>query len=242
MGGLDVDRVLDAIGVESPVALGARTTGRLDLRLEGVEPFGPDWLGHLSGGASAQLLPVGPGLSPTGTIELDLRSSKWSLEHSVRSTAARLSLAGIVSGTLLNGPASGVSTLTGNTSVQVEDLNAVLALVRDAGVALPALLTEGVDGALGGTVTLGGSVARPSIQVTVAAEDIRIRGLPIVQLTSALAVDRQRLRVSSLEARLVSGTLEAAGEYSWSGPFSARFEASTADLSGLVQSLAAAPA
>jgi hypothetical protein len=112
--GFDVDRVLDAIGVKSPLALGARTTGQLDLRLEGVEPFGPDWLGHLSGGASAQLLP-----SPTGTMELDLRSGKWSLEHSVRSTAARSSVVGIVSGNLLTGPASVGSTLTGSTRVQM---------------------------------------------------------------------------------------------------------------------------
>ena len=81
-------------------------------------------------------------------------------------------------------------------------------------------------------VDLTGTIDRPRARIDLAARNLQARALPhAADVDARLDVDMDGVRVQQVQAHAGSTSLQAAGRYSWRGPFDARFEVNQRDLS-----------
>ncbi len=233
---VDLDRVLAASGVVLPVALGSSADGRLTATLDGIARSDSDWPGRVQAEGSTRLSARGNGLSLTGTANLTLRSGSWSLPHALSSSTGRASVDGVVTGQLT--PGADDSTLSRGTRLRVDDLAAIVPILRQAGVSLPPRLVERVAGRMTAAITLSGTATRPNVSATIAARGLQAGEIPATDLDAVLEITRRALRARTLEARLGATSLTASGEYAWTGAFDASFDAKANDLDQLMRSFA----
>ena len=233
---VDLDRVLAASGVVLPIALGSSADGRLTATLDGIAQSDSDWPGRVQAEGSTRLSARGNGLSLGGTANLTLRSGSWSLPHALSSSTGRASVDGVVTGQLT--PGADDSTLSRGTRLRVDDLAAIVPILRQAGVPLPPQLVERVAGRMTGAITLSGTATRPTVSTTIAARGLQAGEIPATDLDAILEITRRALRARTLEARLGATSLTASGEYAWTGAFDASFDAKTNDLDQLMRSFA----
>ena len=132
---VDLDAAARSLGYELPTRLGSRGSGAADLRVPG-SPAAAGALSALDADVSSSLRPGGGGLALRGAIDATVRRGAWSLGHRLASAPVGTSLEGTFRGRF--DPRTDDSTIGGSTRLRIDDLGAVHAFARDAGVALPA--------------------------------------------------------------------------------------------------------
>ena len=179
-------------------------------------------------------------LALAGQVDLDLDRGTWSLRHSMRMPRAQASAEGRVTGRLLgSGPLR--STLGGRSELRATAIERVVSLIRRVGSSDPTLpeALEDLAGSMRATVDLSGTLERPRAHIDLAARDLKARVLPnAADLDARFDVDADALRVQQAQAHAGSTSLQAAGRYSWRGPFDARFEADQRDFSEIANQYA----
>ena len=101
---VDPDRALVSAGYALPTSIGARASGRAELRLDSTAASVADLLSRLAVDASVKLQPIpdeprrGAGLALGGQAQLRLKDGSWSVRHSLTASSSTASLAGTVSG------------------------------------------------------------------------------------------------------------------------------------------------
>ena len=238
ISGVDVDRLLDAVGIAAPVRLGSGAAGEIEASVGGVALASADWLQRLESRASVRFTSSGSGLSLAGRADLRLRGGRWTVDHALESPSARAATAGVVSGQLARRSDQGLdSTLTGRSNVRFEELGAVALVLRQAGVDVPPLLENEISGSVDARVEPLGTIRSPRVGATVGGRAIRLRELAGGELDSTVVIDRVGARVESLEARLDRTRLVASGLVSWAGRIDARFEGVSDDVARLARAV-----
>ena len=229
-----LDRVLESSGVRLPFQVGSSASG--EFNLTGAGPRGSDWLRRLSAQGSVRMRPLGAGASVAGQMGVNVDNANWTITHALRSTTGQASLSGQISGRIRPGASNETdSTLTGRSQLRLEDVAAVKPLLQQAGVDLPPALDERIGGSIEASIDARGTVASPRALATVRGRDIQVAEFPSGDLESTIAIDRQRVRAESLEARFGDTKLAASGSYMWQGQINTRFAITADDLGALAR-------
>ena len=129
---LDVDRLLEAFGIGSPVAVGTMAAGQIEVTLDAAAPLDAEAWRHASVNGSVALTPTGSGLSIGGRLDPAMRGGRWALGHALRSQAGRTSIDGTLTGNLqqLDDPAT--HSLSGSTHVRIEEARTLIPVLQQA--------------------------------------------------------------------------------------------------------------
>ena len=232
-----LDSLTGIADVATPVPLGAIASADLDATWGTVEPSTADWLQRLSADMHVRLTPTGLGLSLGGDVDGRLRAGQWTVEHALQSTALGADLGGTATGQVNRTTNERIdSTLSVQSRLRTDNLGAVVPVLRQAGFELPSPIDENLRGSLDALLESQSTLRAPSLLATIEARDVTVAELPSGDLSSTLAIDRETVRARSLEARLGSVRLDAAGQYAWSGQITGRFDVTASDLGEAVRS------
>ena len=227
---VDIDRVLDALGVSRPVRLGTTAGGDFDVTLDTAHAFTPDWWWHSTATGSVELTSSGTGLAVDGRLKLTLDDDRWTVAHQIRSDTGSTTIDGVVSGhASQRSDGTFDSTLSGRSRVRIDSLHALRPFATQAGLELPAPF-EQIDGSVDAEIDPRGTFTAPRALATIAGRDLRVPDFPAGQLDSTAVIDRRAAKVDSLQARLGPAIVTASGTYSWSGQIDSRFDATVDDL------------
>ena len=187
---IDVDRLLDAIGVRRRVDIGSNVDGDVDVTLSDADPFGANWWRQTNAG--------GP---------------RWTIDHRLRSAAGPTVINGTLSGEASQS-ADGAfeSTLSGRSRVQIGALHALAPFIHQAGVELPTQIND-IDATIDAVIDSRGTLSAPRALATITGRAIRLPGFPEGQLDSTIAVSSVRLTIDSLQAALGPASVNASGSY-----------------------------
>jgi outer membrane protein assembly complex protein YaeT len=233
---LHLDDLGSAVGQSLPIPSGASASGSATVDFNARDLEARAW-SRLRAVATTTLQPAasssaGERLALSGRADLQLDQGRWSLRHSIQAQRARTDLEGHVTGRLLDGAGDLRSTLGGRSRLRVADIGALPALMQAAGVRLPPETVEGLAGSMLATIDLGGTLESPRAQIDLTARELRARLLPhTADLDAQLAANANGVRAQPLRATTGTTSVQASGQYSWSGPFDARVEVSQGDLS-----------
>jgi outer membrane protein assembly complex protein YaeT len=230
---VDLDRLVAAANVDLPVTIGSSADGRLTATLNSTAAFDRGWLRDIEASGAMRFAPLDAGLSLSGAADFTIRSGDWSLTHSVSSPIGRLALDGSVRGRLT--PDAADSTLDRGTRLRIDDLAGLVPILRDAGVSLPPPVSERLTGRMTAEIQLAGTATRPAASATIAARGLQAGDIPATDVDATLAINRNTVRASAVEARLGATTLKASGQYAWSGAFDGRFDAATQEIDQLMR-------
>ncbi len=232
---IDLDRVLEAVGAKQRFRIGSSVDGDVAVTLDGADPFGENWWHQANAAGSFRLVPTGSGLGVAGRLDLKADNARWTLEHQLRSPSGPASLDGIMSGVAsLAEDGSFQSTLAGHSRAHIDALQPLIPFVRQAGVELPAQMSE-IDGSVDAIIDPAGTFAAPRAAVTIAARNLVLPDYPAGQLDASIAVNNNRLTADTLSARVGPAVVHASGSYSWTGRIDAKFDAAADDLHGLAR-------
>jgi outer membrane protein assembly complex protein YaeT len=230
-----VDDLARVVGQPLTIQTGSFATGSGTVDFDARDSY-PRGLSRLRLAATTNLQPTvnassRDSLALSGQAGLQLDGGRWSLHHSIRTSRAQARAEGSVTGQLLEGDRLR-STLGGRSELRVDEIGGVPSLLQTAGLEVPPELADGLVGSMRATVDVSGTLDRPRARIDLAARDLRARVLPdTADLDARLDVDAEALHVQQAQARAGSTSLQAAGGYSWRGPFDARFEVGQGDLS-----------
>ena len=234
---LDVDRLLEASGVQGPVAVGTTAAGQIEVTLDAAVPLDADAWRHASVNGSVALTPTGSGLSIGGRLDPAMRGGRWALGHALRSQAGRTSIDGTLSGNLQQLDDPTTHSLSGSTRVRIEEVRTLIPVLQQAGVSVPSPLDQ-ADGIVELRIDPRGTIAAPALNATISGRGIRVPGIDDAgELDSTVAMDRRALNVESLDARLGPLRVNASGEYTWRGQIEGQFDANADDLATLASAL-----
>jgi len=234
---LDVDRLLEAFGVGTPIAVGTTAAGQIDVTLDAAVPLDANAWRYASANGSVALTPTGSGLSIGGRLDPAIRNGRWALEHSLRSQAGRTSIDGTLSGNVqqLDDPAT--HSLSGSSRVRIEEVRTLIPVLQRAGVAVPSPIDQ-ADGIVELRIASRGTLAAPALNATLSGRGIRVPRIDDAgELDSTLAINRKALTVESIEVRVGPLRLNASGEYTWRGQIEGQFDANADDLTALAATL-----
>jgi hypothetical protein len=141
---VDLDRLIGAAGVDLPVTLGSTADGRLTATLKSTDASDRGWLRDIEASGTTRFAPANAGLSLSGRADLTIRSGDWSLTHAVSAPTAHLALDGSVRGQLT--PDGSDTTFDRGTRLRIDDLAAIVPILREAGVSLPPALADRLTG------------------------------------------------------------------------------------------------
>jgi autotransporter translocation and assembly factor TamB len=239
---LDVDRLLEASGIRSPVAVGTVAAGQINATLEAGVPLDADAWRRASVNGSVALTPTGSGLSIGGRLDPAMRDARWTLGHALRSQAGRASIEGTLSGHVQQLDDATTQSLSGRSQVLIEEVRSLLPVLRRAGVSLPSPIDQ-ADGLVELQLVPRGTVAAPALNATISGRGIRVPGIDDAgQIDSRVAIDRRALEVESVDARLGTLRVNASGEYTWRGQINGQFDANASDVAALASALGLANA
>jgi outer membrane protein assembly factor BamA len=234
---LDIDRLLEAVGVSRPVEVGTTADGQLEVTLDGAVPLDTDAWRQANVNGSLALTPTGSGLSIGGRLDPAMRGGRWAVGHTLRSQAGRTSIDGTLSGNLsqLDDPAT--HSLSGSTRARIEEVRTLLPVLQRAGVSLPSPLDR-ADGIVELQIRPRGTVAAPALNATISGRGIRLPAIADAgELDSTVAVDRRSLTAESINVRIGQLRAAASGTYTWRGEIEGRFDANAGDLAALASAL-----
>jgi len=189
---VDIDRVLDSVGVERPVKVGSEASGDIDVVLNDSDPFGDNWWRKLTGAGSVRLRPTGAGIGVEGQLKIDVDGDRWNIEHQLRSNTGPTTIGGAVSGQVTDSATEAFnSTLAGRSQIRIDSLQPLAPILQQAGIELPAPIKE-LDGSLDAVVDPRGTFTAPRVLATIGGRGIHIPDFPEGQLEATVAIDRQR--------------------------------------------------
>ena len=147
------------------------------------------------------------GVTPLdGRVELDLRGTRWTLTHTVRTDG--ISTSGSAEGRL-DADAVMNSTIAGPVKVTVSSLAEASDTLAPHGIELPAALRD-VTGAIDADMTLAGTLAAPSVTIVASAPALALPGIGEAVVNATVEADTSRVMVSPLS--VTRGNTEASGE------------------------------
>jgi outer membrane protein assembly factor BamA len=234
IAGADLDRILAAAGLKLPVQIGSTAAGQVDVALDATTPLNADAWRQLTVDGSIDLAPSGKGLSQGGTLDLAMNGGLWKVAHSLRAPAGGVALDGTVSGDVRQADTT-VSTLSGATHLQVQQVQGLQPLLKQAGVSLPAPVDQ-IDGRLDARIVPRGNFAAPAIQATLSGRGIRVPDITDAgELESTLTIDQKAVTATMVDVRLGQAHLTGSGMYMWSGQINTAFEGDVSDLGALAE-------
>ena len=230
---VNIDRTLRAAGISLPVAVGSIATGQIDLSLDEDIPLALHSWPRMSVGGSIALIPEGSGLSLDGRLDLAMRGGRWTIRHALESPAGRSMLEGTIAGDVPQSPDSERYSLSGNTHLQVQEIQTLLPLLQKADVPLPTPFDQ-LDGALDVHIDPRGTLDAPRLNATLSGRRLRVPGITDDGEVNATAtIDRRALTATRLDARLDQLGVSASGTYTWRGQIDTKFHAVAGDLSAI---------
>ena len=234
---LDVDRLLEASSIRSPVALGTTAAGQIEVTLDAAVPLDADAWRHANVNGSVALTPTGSGLSIGGRLDPAIRGGRWTLGHALRSQAGRTSIDGTLSGNVQQLDDPTTHSVSGSTRVRIEEVRTLIPVLQQAGVSVPSPIDQ-ADGIVELRIEPRGTIAAPALNATINGRGIRVPGIDDAgDLDSTVAIDRRALNVETLDARFGSMRASASGEYTWRGQIEGQFDANADDLAALASAL-----
>jgi outer membrane protein assembly complex protein YaeT len=231
-----IDDLARASGRQPAIQAGALATGSATVDFDaGDSSLGA--LSRLRTTGTTTLQPVADtashdSLALTGRVDLELDQGRWSLRHSIRTPRAQATIAGSVTGRLLDATDRLRSTLGGRSEFRVDEIASVPSVLRTAGISVPPEAVEGLTGSMLATVDLNGTIDHPHGQIDLAVRSLHAKALPhAADVDARLDADPDGVRVHQAQALAGPTSVQAAGRYSWRGPIDARFEVTQRDLS-----------
>ena len=207
---LDGPALLSAFVPDPPVRVAALLDGDLAARWSGRDPRSLTLAMHQTSRGAGRRGAV----SLAGNAALDVSSGVWTLEHDHQLGSIQVS--GSSHGRL-DDQNLGDSTLAGRASIGVRDLARAADDIDQAGVDLPASLTDLLSGRLAAQVTLTGTLRAPAAELMLDVTDVMAGSTGPGTATAQMTLTSEGAHIRNVEAFVGANRLQGWAAVNWDG-------------------------